>query len=110
MRYLAFDICYETNSYLALDSNKLGSSNMVNGGWGKTKCQETKLSSQHELETHVRGHHQVDINKSIHKLLMNLTQKKIKMTPSGKKRSGSTGMDFVQMLPLKTISLRIITH
>ena len=32
------------------------------------------------------------------------------MTPSGKKRSGSTGMDFVQMLPLKTMSLRIIKH
>jgi hypothetical protein len=32
------------------------------------------------------------------------------MTPSGKKRSGSTGMGFVQMLPLKTMSSRTIKH
>ena len=39
--------------------------------------------------------------------LMNLT---IKITLSGKKRSRSTGPDFVQMLPLQTMSLRTIKH
>ena len=38
------------------------------------------------------------------------TKKKFKMTPPGKIRSGSTGIDFVQMLPLKTMSLRTIKH
>jgi hypothetical protein len=33
--------------------------------------------------------------------LINYKRKKFKITPSGKKRSRSTGPDFVQILPLK---------
>jgi hypothetical protein len=39
---------------------------------------------------------------------MNLTRKKIKITSSGKKRSQTTGADFVQMLLLKTMSLKTL--
>jgi hypothetical protein len=36
-----------------------------------------------------------------------MQQEKFKIKPSGKKRSRSTGLDFIQMLPLKTMSLSI---